>query len=216
MKIDKQVKGTRILTGDEAKLRRFIINTLIDTGEQLGYEEILLPSIEPTEIYTDRVGSEIVSQMYTFEDKKGRNICLRPEGTATVQLIQEKLCGKKDVKFFYETKCWRYERPQAGRYREFTQFGYEWLNPSNPAQARSQLILTAKNILELLRVDYTINSSAKRGLSYYTEDGFEASAESLGAQKQVLGGGAYENGVGMAFGVDRLMLACPSENPDLT
>tara|TARA_B100001778_G_scaffold330827_1_gene334006 strand:- start:28647 stop:29108 length:462 start_codon:yes stop_codon:yes gene_type:complete len=146
--------------------------------------------------------------MYTFEDRGGRELCLRPEGTATVQLVAQKLCGKKDVKLWYETRCWRYERPQAGRYREFTQFGVEWLNPRNEEQARSELESLARRIADRLGIDYEWSSAVSRGLSYYTEDGFEMGVPSLGAQKQVLGGGKYAEGIGFAVGVDRLALAC--------
>ena len=145
--------------------------------------------------------------MYTFKDKAGRNLCLRPEGTATVQLVAQKMRNMKDVKLWYETRCWRYEQPQAGRYREFTQFGVEWLNPRNPSEARESLETLARAIVERLGVDYEWNGTAKRGLAYYIEDGFELSVPSLVAQKQVIGGGAYTEGIGFAVGVDRIALA---------
>jgi histidyl-tRNA synthetase len=169
----------------------------------------MLPVVEPAQIYEDKAGREILGQMYVFEDRGGRQLCLRPEGTATVQLVAQKLCGKKDVKLWYETRCWRYERPQAGRYREFTQFGVEWLNPRDKQQARSELADLAKSIADNLQIDYEWSDSVSRGLAYYVEDGFEMSVPSLGAQKQVLGGGAYKEGIGFAFGIDRLMLAFP-------
>ena len=183
------------------------INLCIQESEADGFEEILLPSVEPLEIYTDKAGKEVLNQMYVFDDKAGRSLCLRPEGTATIQLVAKKLGGKKDVKLWYETKCWRYEKPQAGRYREFTQFGVEWLNPSNPEQARNSLETLAKRTMNKMGIDYQWSSQVSRGLAYYTENGFEASVESLGAQKQVLGGGAYAEGIGYAFGIDRLMIA---------
>lgn len=183
------------------------INACIDESESLGFKEVLLPLLEPSQVYVDKAGPEILNQMYVFEDKGGRSLCLRPEGTATIQLLSKKLGGKKDVKLWYETRCWRYEKPQAGRYREFTQFGVEWLNPRNPDQAREELESLAKSILDKMNIDYQWSSQVKRGLAYYLEDGFEASVESLGSQKQVLGGGTYAEGIGFAFGVDRLMIS---------
>jgi histidyl-tRNA synthetase len=143
--------------------------------------------------------------MYKFEDKKNRLLCLRPEGTATCQILaREELKYIKDIKLWYETRCWRYERPQQGRYREFTQFGIEILNPSIDFQP--QLIKLAKEMIEQFTDNFEITETVKRGLSYYTENGFEITCPELGAQKQVCGGGRYKEGIGFAFGVDRLML----------
>lgn len=143
--------------------------------------------------------------MYTFPDKKNRNLCLRPEGTATCQLIADTIWRtRKDIQICYQTTCWRYERPQAGRYREFTQFGVEWLNPRS--SKRDLLVTLAEEMVKKFTDKYEINISVKRGLAYYIEEGFEISCSQLGAQKQVCGGGSYKQGCGFAFGVDRLML----------
>jgi histidyl-tRNA synthetase len=143
--------------------------------------------------------------MYTFPDKKGRQLCLRPEGTATCQILADTvLASQRDVKLWYLATCWRYERPQAGRYREFLQFGVEVLNPrQNP---REELVALAESMVKMFTDLYEVNNAAKRGLAYYVEDGFEISCPQLGAQKQVCGGGSYKQGCGFAFGVDRLML----------
>jgi histidyl-tRNA synthetase len=183
----------------------FILNKLIAKAEQFGCEEIVLPSIEPTELYVSKAGDEVLSQMYTFQDKGEREICLRPEGTATCQCLAREVWKQtRDKKLWYDVRCWRYERPQAGRYREFTQFGVEWLNPRlNPASA---LIDLAEEMVKEITSQYAISRSVKRGLAYYVEDGFEIVCEQLGAQKQVCGGGTYAEGCGFAFGIDRLML----------
>ena len=143
--------------------------------------------------------------MYTFEDKAGRDLCLRPEGTATCQLLANSvLKNKKDVKIWYEVRCWRYEKPQAGRYREFTQFGVEILNPTQ--DYTEYLVNLGTNMVASVTPNLEVDASVKRGLAYYVEDGFEVRVPSLGAQKQVLGGGSYAEGIGFAIGVDRLML----------
>ena len=146
--------------------------------------------------------------MYVFADRAGRELCLRPEGTATLQALARSWNGKrKDVRFYYETRCWRYETPQAGRYREFTQFGVEVLNPRG--DVRDELLQLAEGMVARFAGDYEVRPSVKRGLAYYTEDGFEVLCPQLGAQKQVLGGGRYAEGIGFAIGVDRLCLASP-------
>lgn len=206
-KLEQLVKGTRIISGREAKDRRRLLDKLRWSAETFGCDEIILPSLEKTEIYTDKAGKEVLGQMYNFPDKKGRDLCLRPEGTATIQLLGDKQFKyTKDVKLWYFERCWRYEKPQAGRYREFFQFGVEWINPTDIEKARKELIMLAKHMVNVKTSEYEVNSSAKRGLAYYEGDGFEISVPSLGAQKQVVGGGAYKQGIGFAIGFDRLML----------
>tara|TARA_R100000951_G_C2638716_1_gene180167 strand:- start:800 stop:1447 length:648 start_codon:yes stop_codon:yes gene_type:complete len=207
--IENQVRGTRIISGDEAKDRRNVLNRLIEQVEVQGFNEIILPNLEQSIIYEDKAGKEVLNQMYVFPDKKGRSLCLRPEGTATIQKIADKYYpNQKDVKFWYFTPCYRYERPQAGRYREFYQFGVEWINPS---------VENVEQILQLLALKLItsigVNSSqvkcitqVARGLAYYTSKGFEISAEELGSQKQICGGGEYKQGIGFGLGFDRLML----------
>lgn len=208
VRISQQAPGVRILVGDDATLRRNIISFLGEVATKSGYTEVMLPLLEPAAIYTDKAGPEILNQMYTFKDKGDRDLCLRPEGTATIQVMaRETFNQQKNVKLWYETRCWRYERPQAGRYREFTQFGMEYLWPKDPKAARQELLDLAVRMISSYPVRYEVQPAVKRGLAYYTEDGFEITCPDLGAQKQVCGGGAYAEGVGFAIGIDRLALA---------
>lgn len=215
IKLEDSVRGTRIISGDLAKKRRKIINNCISIVENNGFNEIVLPSLEQAHVYADKAGPEILEQMYVFPDKKDRRLCLRPEGTATCQLIaREKLKLDKNVCLWYATSCWRYERPQEGRYREFTQFGVEILNPADgklkiksDTQTFSELLLDmAIEMVKFCTNEFVVNKAARRGLAYYIGDGFEISCPKLGAQKQVCGGGSYKEGVGFALGIDRLML----------
>lgn len=143
--------------------------------------------------------------MWTFTDKGDRNVCLIPEVTGLLQEAWRDDWSKRarTRNVFYVQRCYRYERPQAGRYREFTQFGIEMLG-SKDAEAAKALLRTC---LDAIRVDYSFDETVSRGLSYYVEQGFEARVDALGAQKQVAGGGAYAEGVGWAIGVDRVVLA---------
>lgn len=204
---DKQARGMRLLVGETAFLRRKLLDTFFLLARNNGYNEVVLPSVEPLQVYLDKAGDEVKSQTYIFKDKKDRDLCLRPEGTATCQILANTIWkNNKDVKIFYETKCWRYEKPQAGRYREFTQFGVEILNPTQ--DYRNDLLALATSMVSTFSngKEFSVSEKVKRGLAYYVEDGFEISFESLGAQKQVCGGGTYKEGIGFAIGVDRLML----------
>jgi histidyl-tRNA synthetase len=210
LKIDAQVRGTRILALDEARKYRFISNTLAQMAQDAGGEEIILPIVEPAAIYTRKLGaSQALRQIYVFPDKQGRALCLRPQGAATCQIIADTIWkNRRDVLVYYLTKCWRYERPQLGRYREFTQFGVEMLNPRRQAgkELRASMVALAETMVRRFTDNYEIELHARRGLTGYGEDGFEICCSALGGQKRVCGGGCYRQGCGFALGVDRLML----------
>lgn len=202
---DKQSKGTRILAGSLAQAYLNLQIELSAIAQGFGCIPIILPIIEPAQIYTDKAGPEVSGQMYVFKDKGERDLCLRPEATATCQLLaQNTYKTYRDLKLFYWQKCFRYERPQAGRYREFTQFGIEVLNPTR--DWTDDLIRLAElMLLRAVRSKWEVSRGVKRGLGIYSSDGFEISINELGAQKQVVGGGPYENGQGFAIGIDRLL-----------
>jgi len=206
IKIDSTYKGTRILFKETAKLKRELINKMIDILESYGYEEMMIPVIQKSETFAKKVGDENQNMMYNFKDLGDRDLCLAPEYTAVVQLVgKEKFKYQKDVKLFYIGECFRGERPQAGRYRQFTQFGVEILNPSKDYS--DELLEIAKKMIETMTTNYEVNLDATRGLDYYKDGkGFEIACPELGAQKQICGGGEYEGGVGLAIGLDRLML----------
>jgi histidyl-tRNA synthetase len=206
IKIELTYKGTRILFSETAKKKRTLINKMIDILESYGYEEMMIPVIQKSETFASKVGEENQNMMYQFKDRGDRDLCLAPEYTAVVQLVgKDKFKFNKDVKLFYIGECFRGEKPQAGRYRQFTQFGVEVLNPSK--DYTGELIEIAKKLIELSTTNYEVNLDATRGLDYYKGGkGFEISCPELGAQKQVCGGGTYEGGVGFAIGLDRLLL----------
>jgi histidyl-tRNA synthetase len=145
--------------------------------------------------------------MWGFKDKKGRDVCLIPEATG---IIQELYRGEwerslpKPIRLFYVTRCYRYERPQAGRYREFTQVGVEILGPDT---SKEEAACVLRKCLDDFGLAYRFIPAVRRGLTYYVEDGFEVECDRLGAQKQVAGGGRYAEGIGWAIGLERLLLA---------
>ena len=206
IKVESTYKGTRILFNETAKKKRTLINKMIDILESYGYEEMMIPVIQKSETFASKVGAENQNMMYNFKDMGDRDLCLAPEYTAVVQLlVKDKFKFTKDVKLFYIGECFRGERPQSGRYRQFTQFGVEVLNPSK--DYTEELLEIAKKLIETSTTNYEVNLDATRGLDYYKGGkGFEISCPELGAQKQVCGGGSYEGGSGFAVGLDRLLL----------
>jgi histidyl-tRNA synthetase len=205
IKTSKTYKGTRIVFGETARNKRRLLNQMIEIMESYGYQEMMIPVIQLTETFASKVGEENNNMMYTFTDRGNRDICLAPEYTAVVQqLANETFKMTKNVKLFYIAQCFRGEKPQAGRYREFTQFGVEILNPSKDYS--DELLEIAKKLIELMTTNYEVNLDVTRGLDYYKEGkGFEIACAELGAAKQICGGGEYDGGVGFAIGLDRLL-----------
>lgn len=201
-------KGTRILLGNEKRDMISLMATMMKLND---YDEISIPIIQFQDIFAGKVGEHNLHLMFKFEDTKLRKLCLAPEITAVIQqLAKETFRFQKDVKVFYVQECFRRENPQAGRYRQFTQFGVEIINPQHD---RSELL--QKMAMGLLRLtsdyhtdigDFVLNPQVERGLDYYKDGkGFEITCDKLGAQKQICGGGEYEGGIGFAIGIDRLL-----------
>lgn len=130
-------KGTNDLYGVEALKFQHVNSIIRKTIENFGYSEMITPIFENTEVFL-RIGdeSDIVSkEMYTFNDRGNRSITLRPEGTAATvrSYLENKLYTTPGIhKFFYSGPMFRYERPQAGRTRQFYQFGVEVFGDSSP------------------------------------------------------------------------------------
>jgi histidyl-tRNA synthetase len=303
-------RGTRDFLPDEMEARRAVEWRLREVGRRWGYREVCTPEFEDLELFTMRSGEGIVDEMYVFEDKGGRKLALRPEITAAVirMYINEAKVAPKPLRWCYFADCFRYERPQKGRYRQFWQFGVELIG-ADTAMADAEVIMLAadmlndtgvtyelkvghlalmKNLLadlepsvqrkirahldkkeyeelkatlgamgnaaladslislvgcrtlkeafaiagevpgkerieQTLRaldaygVKYTLNFGIARGLDYYTGIVFEGFAENLGAENQILGGGAYRlahlfggddvASCGFAIGFDRVMVS---------
>jgi histidyl-tRNA synthetase len=198
-------KGTRIILGNE---KRDLINRMIDILREQEFIEISIPIIQSQETFTGKVGEENNNLMYNFKDRGDRDLCLAPEYTAVIQkLAKTTFKDKKDIKVFYVQECFRGEKPQAGRYRQFTQLGVEILNPSRDYSTYIQEIAYDELLKFLLpEMTFDLNTDVTRGLDYYEEGkGFEISCDGLGSSKQVCGGGSYEGGIGFAIGIDRLL-----------
>ncbi|HVJ53982.1 MAG TPA: histidine--tRNA ligase [Aliidongia sp.] len=150
------VRGTQDVLPAEARRQRLVADTARLIAERYGFGEIVTPIFEFTEVFTRPIGetTDIVSkEMYTFEDRGGEEVTLRPEGTAGVAraVISNGLTQSTPLKFFYAGPMFRYERPQKGRYRQFSQIGVELLGPSQP-QADIEVIALGAQILDEIGV----------------------------------------------------------------
>ncbi|MBC7128413.1 MAG: histidine--tRNA ligase [Thermoplasmatales archaeon] len=297
-------RGTRDFPPEEMKKRRAIEKKLREIFERYGYEEIMTPTIEHLELFTLKSGEGIIEETYAFEDKAGRKLALRPELTAPAMrmYVERYQMEAKPIKFYYFGNCFRYDRPQQARYREFWQFGCELIGSETP-EAIAELIALAYNSLkeaglkkivlrvgnldilrrfldgiggnfpeimrlidkkdfeslkkkidkfdefmdfikindlnelkfeeakrmkeiieyiEVFGIPYNIDLSIARGLEYYIGTVFEIDAPSLGAEKQICGGGEYSivpilggkkiPTSGFAIGFDRVLIALEREN----
>ena len=122
------VRGIRVLDGEEANKYLEIINIFHNVAQKYDCTFIKIPTIEKDELFTRTVGENtdiVTKQMFSFPDKKGRNLVLRPEGTAGVVRHHIDKKYNKIKKYYYSDQMFRYERPQKGRYREFHQVGAE-------------------------------------------------------------------------------------------
>lgn len=155
--ITKAIKGTKDVLPKDVHKNQYIEATALDIASKFGYKEIRTPVFEHTELFQRGVGDTtdvVQKEMYTFDDKGGRSITLRPEGTAGAvrSFIENGLCNEAlPQKVCYLTSCYRYEKPQAGRLREFHQFGVECFGTASPL-ADAEIIALAKSIFDTLGV----------------------------------------------------------------
>ena len=160
-------KGCNDLYGREAKIWKYVDTVIDEMMEKYNYSYIRTPIIEATELFHRGIGDTtdiVTKESYDFEDKGGRRITLRPEGTAGVvrSYIENKMYGdpNQPVKVYYNGTMYRYERPQSGRDRELTQFGMEVLGSDDPL-SDAEVISLAVNIYKMLglkEIKVNINS----------------------------------------------------------
>jgi len=142
-------RGTRDFKPAEMIKRRYVEEEMRKTFISFGYKEIQTPTFETLELFTAKSGESVIEEIYSFKDKGGRDLALRPELTAPVIrfYVDSLQMEPKPIKLFYFGNCYRYDRPQKGRYREFTQAGCEIIGTETP-EAISELIAMAYKILE--------------------------------------------------------------------
>ncbi len=171
----QSVRGTRDIYGDEAQLFREIERQFSQCAKIYDFQEIQTPIFEFTQVFKRSLGDEtdiVNKEMYTFEDRSGDSLTLRPEGTASVvrATISESLLRDLPLKLYYSGPMFRHERPQKGRYRQFTQFGVEMIGVDDPV-GDIEVLSFAWNFFKSCQLDQkvqleinTIGDDESRGL----------------------------------------------------
>lgn len=157
MKLIKAARGTKDILGEDAVKYTYISKTAQEIFESYGYTFIKTPIFEETDLFKRGIGegTDVVEkEMYTFKDRGDRSLTLRPENTASVvrSYLENAIYGKEDItKYYYNGSMFRYERPQAGRQREFNQIGVEVLGESSPI-LDAEVIAMSYSLLEKLGI----------------------------------------------------------------
>ncbi|MBR1779595.1 MAG: histidine--tRNA ligase [Clostridia bacterium] len=153
-------RGTQDILPKDSYKWRFVENLLLDQASKFQFKEIRTPVFEHTELFLRSVGQDtdvVQKEMYTFLDKGNRSITLRPEGTAGAirAMLEHNLCNENlPVRLSYIDSCYRYEKPQSGRWREFSQFGCEMIGSSDPL-ADAEVISLCDSIFKRLSLNET-------------------------------------------------------------
>ena len=151
-------RGTADILAPDILKWKYIEKKISEISSRFGYSEIRTPVFEHTELFERGVGDTtdvVQKEMYTFNDKGGRSITLRPEGTASVAraFLEHNIYAQPlPAKLCYNITCYRYEKPQAGRLREFHQFGAECYGTSDPT-VDAEVISLAKTVLNELGIE---------------------------------------------------------------
>lgn len=152
----RSIRGMKDLYGLDMRKYRYIIEKSVEVGERYGYGVVETPILEYTEVFQRSIGDEtdvVSKEMYTFVDRGGESLTLRPEGTAGVvrALVTEGLCQNLPQKLMYYGPMFRYDRPQKGRFRQFHQVGFEHIGCKSP-YADVLVIALCSNILNRIGV----------------------------------------------------------------
>ena len=178
MKLIKAVRGTKDIIGEEAKKYTYISNVAQKMFENYGYNFVKTPIFEETELFKRGIGEAtdvVEKEMYTFKDRGDRSITLRPENTASLVrcYLENAIYAKEEIsRFYYNGSMFRYERPQAGRQREFNQIGLEVFGEKSP-KVDAEVIAIGYKFLEKLGIsdlEVKINSvGSKESRTIYRE-----------------------------------------------
>ncbi len=152
----RPIRGMKDLYGSDINKYNFIIEQARHIGEKYGYSQISTPIVEQTDVFQRSIGDEtdvVSKEMYSFVDKGGESITLRPEGTAGVMraIVSESMAQSLPIKLMYYGEMFRYDRPQKGRYRQFHQLGFEHIGDKSP-YTDALLISMASEILNSIGI----------------------------------------------------------------
>jgi len=151
-------RGTRDFLPEETEKRGRAKKAMQDVLERWGYQEVATPTFEHLELFTKKSGASVVEEIYSFTDKGGRALALRPELTAPVMrmYVSEMQNSPKPQRLWYYGNCFRYERPQRGRFREFWQMGAELIGAAKP-DSEAEAIALADGMLRSVGVSGDIH-----------------------------------------------------------
>src|SRR4029077_6210153 len=156
MRALQPVRGTQDLLPDAARRHRRVVESARAAAELYRFAEMATPIFEFTQVFARPIGEHtdiVAKEMYTFNDRGGEEVTLRPENTAGVirSVISNGLAQRVPLKFFYSGPMFRYERPQKGRFRQFHQIGVELIGVAEP-QADIEVIALGRRILDALGI----------------------------------------------------------------
>lgn len=159
----KTPRGTRDLLPKETRRRNEMYAKLRETFESYGYGEVETPAFENFELLAAKSGPEIEEEIYAFEDKGGRKLGLRFDPTVPIaRIVASDPSKPKPIKYYYITRMWRYEKPQAGRWREFWQAGCELIGP-NTTESDVEMLKVANDCLDrLTNKEFVIKINSRR------------------------------------------------------
>ncbi|MBX0296299.1 histidine--tRNA ligase [Haloarcula nitratireducens] len=183
-----RVKGFRDFYPEEMQARRWAMDTVEDVARRYGFREIGTPALEATEMYVDKSGEEIVEELYSFEDKGGREVALTPELTPSVarMVVAKQQALSKPIKWVSTRPFWRYEQVQQGRFREFYQTNVDIFGSAEPT-ADAEILAVAVDMLTdlgLTSEDFEIRVSHRDILSGLLES-FDADVDTREAIRTV-------------------------------
>lgn len=210
-------KGVQDFYPEDMKVQNYIFNTWRQVAEQFGYEEYSASPLEPTEIYTEKSGAEIINeQTFTFTDRGNRSVTLRPEMTPTLarMVAARRRALKFPLRWYSIPNLFRYERPQRGRRREHWQLNVDLLGIAG-IEAEVEIIKVAQQIMQSfgaeekdfeIRINHAdvenfkslganivFDETLARGQTYYTGMVFEIFDTNKENARSIAGGGRYDN-----------------------
>ncbi|MDR1234012.1 MAG: histidine--tRNA ligase [Holosporales bacterium] len=157
----RSVRGMKDLYGSDAEKYHFIFTRIKSIGERYGFSMIHTPLLENTDVFQRSIGDEtdvVSKEMYTFLDKGGESMTLRPEGTAGVirAIVSENLTQRFPVKYMYCGEMFRYDRPQKGRFRQFRQIGFEYIGDKSPYTDVMLIMIASESLHSIGIFDFNI------------------------------------------------------------
>ena len=160
MDLLQPVRGTADLLPEDKARHNHVVSVALDVARRTGFQDMATPVFEFTQVFSRPLGvsSDVVlKETYSFEDRGGIGLTLRPEGTASAMraAISNGLTQSLPLRWFYSGPMFRYERPQKGRMRQFHQFGCELIGPASPLADAEIISLGATILSELNVLQYT-------------------------------------------------------------